>query len=542
MTGMRLPLQVGRAAIGQGARFAATIWTGPLVMLLGTGLFYSSHQLLGMALVLGGIVLLGIAIEAADVAKRDRPSDIALDATGFAIAGGPLDGTRCTWSEVDAAGCTIVDGDPRLAARWLPLKWLTLGRIGWIARRVRVPVVQLRLQVAGRGEPLVLAEVEGDDRESLAHLRDAIRSVADPPEPHGEAKLPQEILTCPACGAPQVPADAATMPCASCGHVLDVPAELRQRLHARAVLEQTGAGRARLVRRLVDQPSARRASWIVSQGRRLMFWSQPAALVGLIVYMVHQGGYCPGNDETFILRMAPSEDGLFLQDLALAAAMIAAAFVIAWTLATAYVANRAALRVLADQFGAVPPAKPGGASSCRRCGAPLPASTALLVHCVYCAAENVLGVDPRPAALRRGRERSDLARARRRRRGTRLRGWIALPLCVALGVATGREIRLAWSVPKYTTPEDGKYAVYFGPHGTIVNHDLLPRGVTLDAHHGHARATVLGHGTLYWVCSGPCTITVGGDHVSPAYSDLDPNQPPATELEIRHGALRRATP
>lgn len=538
---MRLPLQVGRAAIGQGARFAATIWTGPLLLLLGTMVFYASHPFIGIAIVLGGIVLLGVAIEAADVAKRDRPSDIVLDGSGFAIQGGPLDGTHCKWSEVDADSCTVVHADPRIAVRWLLLKWLTLGKIDWIADRAEVPVVQLQLRRAGEHD-LVLAEVEGDERESLVHLRDAIRSVADPPEPDGEVKLPQEILTCPACGAPQVPADAATMPCASCGHVLEVPAELRERLHARAVLEQTSAAPARLVRRLVDQPSAKRAGWIVRQGRRLMFWSQPAALVGLIVYMTHQGGHTAGTDETFLLRMAPSEDGLFLQDLALAALMVAAAFVIAWTLTSAYVANRAALRVLADQFGAVPPARRGGASSCRRCGAPLPASTALLVHCVYCAAENVIGVDPRPAALRRKREHVDLARALRRRRLVRLLLWIALPLCVALGAATAHELRLAWGVPKYTSPEDGKYAVYFGAHGTIVNHDLLPRSVALDGRHDHARATVLGHGTLYWVCSGPCTVTVGGDHLPVAYSDTDPNQPPATALEIRHGALRKVSP
>ena len=535
MAGVRLPLQVGRAAIAQGSRFAATIWLGVLLLLLGTFFFGNSERLLGLAMAFVAICLLAIAVEAADIAKRDRPSDLALDATGFTVAGGPLDGTRCAWSEVDLEQCEIVDADPRLSVRWLLLKWLTFGQVGFIASRVRVPVVQLRLPRRGKGEPLLLAEAEGDERESLEHLRDSIRGVADPVPVEGKTQLPQEILSCPSCGAPQVPADATTMPCSSCGHVLDVPAELRQRLHARAVLEQTSTGRADLVRRLVDQPSARRAGHVVYNCRRLMFWSQPAAIIGLIVYMVHQTGHIPGYDETCLVRATPSDDGLLMYDLVLGAAMIAAAFVIAWALASAYVANRSALRILADQFGAVPPAKPGGASSCRSCGAPLPATTALLVHCVYCSTENVLGVDPRPAALRRSREKFDLTRALRRRRWARLRVWITLPLCVALGFATARQIKLAWGVPEHSSPF--AVPVDYGPHGTIHNTDLWPRAVEVDHQDVQARGTVLGHSTLIWSCSDvPCTVRVGSDQLTfdQPYAKID--------LEIAHQALRRVTP
>ena len=349
----------------------------------------------------------------------------------------------------------------------------------------------------------------------------------------GETPLPQEILRCPSCGAPQVPADATTMPCAACGHVLEVPAELRQRLHARAVLEQTSVGRARLVRRLVDQPSARRAGHVVANCRRLMFWSQPLAFVGLMVFLSHQTSHAPGADMTYLMRATPNDDVLSWSDLALGVAMIFAAFVIAWALASAYVANRSALRILADQFGAVPPAKPGGASTCRSCGAPLPATTALLVHCVYCSTENVLGVDPRPAALRRSREKFDLTRALRRRRWARLRVWITLPLCLALGFATTRQLWLAWGVPKYISdPDLGGY----GPHGSIANADLWPRTVDLDADGEHSRATVLGHGKLLWTCSmPPCSIRVGADRLTfdQPYQQAD--------LEIAHGAVRRLT-
>ena len=202
---VRLPLQLGRAALNQGARFAATVWWFPF-LLLAAAVLIDVTVILTMIVGLASFFALALAIDAASTAKRDRPADIVLDETGFAVEGGPLDKTRCTWSEVDAAHCKIIkDPEPRLAARWLVLSWLTLRKVPSITRRVRVPVQHLQLARKGK-DKLVLAEAEGGELTSLAQLRDSIRGAALSSHGDDHASLPQEILRCPRCRAPQVPA------------------------------------------------------------------------------------------------------------------------------------------------------------------------------------------------------------------------------------------------------------------------------------------------------------------------------------------------
>ena len=84
---MRLPLQIGRASLNQGARYASCVWLGPLFLLL-AAMFQSSW---GLLVVFGfsipAIFFAGSAILAAEVARQDRASDIVLDASGFVIEG-----------------------------------------------------------------------------------------------------------------------------------------------------------------------------------------------------------------------------------------------------------------------------------------------------------------------------------------------------------------------------------------------------------------------------------------------------------------------
>jgi hypothetical protein len=251
---MRLPLQIGRASLNQGARFAACVWLGPLFLIVGAS-FIGTRGAVPAVFGLGipGIVVSCIAIWAAYAAKIDRASDIVLDDSGFVIEGGPLDKTHCKWSEV--RGCEIVKVEGRWAVRWIVLSWLTARRFASINRRRDVPVKQLVL--SRKGEKLVLAEAEGDEIESLEQLRDSIRSAVTPPKP--PTQLPQEILKCPHCDAPLVPVPAARMTSTYCHRELDVPVELRERVRASIELDQTSGSHASTVRRLVDQPSARHA-------------------------------------------------------------------------------------------------------------------------------------------------------------------------------------------------------------------------------------------------------------------------------------------
>jgi hypothetical protein len=473
-----------------------------------------------------GVFFSCIAIWAAMSAKTDRASDIVFDDSGFVIEGGPLDKTHCKWSEVRS--CEIVKVEGRLAVRWIILSWLTARRFASINRRRNVAVKQLVL--SRKGEKLVLAEAEGDEIDSLEQLRDSIRGAVAPPKQ--PPALPQEILRCPHCDALLVPAPTPRMTCTYCHHDLDVPAELQERVRASTELDQTSGWRARTVRMLVDQPSAGRAAWVIAWCRRLMVWIQPVALVLMIMFLNRGTDDAGSQSEVFVRRTAPSDGYAFLYDFVLLALVVAAAFAIAWSVGHAYIANRQALRMLADNFGAVPPAKPGAPSTCYQCNAPLPATTALLVHCAYCATENVLGVDPRPAAMRRKRERVDLARNLRKRHRARLQRWITIPVSALLAVALVREVRLAWNVPSpYNRPEGWTAEPCFGFCGDVTNADLIRRTFTFVTDGKRVPVTVLPHGAVTWECDHECTLDLDGTRVTPK-PDVE------TELRIEHGVLK----
>jgi hypothetical protein len=75
---VRLPLQIGRASLNQGARYASCVWLGPLFLLL-AAMFQSSWGLLAVfGFSIPAIFFAGSAILAAEVARQDRASDIVL--------------------------------------------------------------------------------------------------------------------------------------------------------------------------------------------------------------------------------------------------------------------------------------------------------------------------------------------------------------------------------------------------------------------------------------------------------------------------------
>jgi hypothetical protein len=83
---------------------------------------------------------------------------------------------------------------------------------------------------------------------------------------------------------------------------------------------------------------------------------------------------------------------------------------LSWLL-RAQIAARAAVRVVATRFAAIAPTEPGEPSSCRNCGGPLPLvpSEQLVVLCLYCQSENVLGTNLVVAARHEEGQARDLA-------------------------------------------------------------------------------------------------------------------------------------
>jgi len=520
------------AGLGQATRYAAVLWLGPSLLLLAAMFAPAFSIWLRLPWILfvglGGIIALTLAVDAAERAKRDRPSDLLLSATGLAVEGGS--GRSFAWADVDAGSCEIIEDEPRLALRMLLLSWLTLRQVPWLIARVRVPVFRLRLPLKAGGDVL-LAEAEGEERTSLEALRDSIRSAGAPPSETPSAPVAPEVLRCGNCGAPQVPVDQASAACPYCQHAVGMPEALRDKLRANAALRADDAASAQFVAQLIAQPGAKLASRWLALGRKLLVLSQPAALVYLCVVVYHQTKGQSATSGLFVARASPSDDWLFFYDIGVLLLTLVVAFWVVWSALSAYFANRQALRVLAESFGAVPPVTPGAPCTCRQCGAPLAEGAGtLVVRCVYCSAENVLGIDPRPAAARERRERTNLQAAARTRKLKRLRLAITVPVCAVLTVATVREAALLWWVPVQNSN-----SMCGGHCGTLENKDSVRRSLSLSDGTQAVRVTVLPRGTLFWECGADCTVTTNGQTL-PA---TDPIGQPS--LVISRGQLKALT-
>ncbi|MBI4951088.1 MAG: sel1 repeat family protein, partial [Myxococcales bacterium] len=277
------------------------------------------------------------------------------------------------------------------------------------------PVRRLVL-VTRAGRTFRLAEADlPAEQASLDALLGSIRGRLglDAPQPR---TVRGDVLGCATCGAPLAADDAPTVRCASCGHPSPVPEELRARIRAHRAVADAGRTTEAAVRGLLEQPGAGRVNALLAAAAVVC----PAAWVLFAVPVFLVG---PRNAGGF-------EVGWMLAGGAL---VVVGAFL----LARAALAARRALRLLASSFGARAPVAPGASPGCRRCGAPLPATEALVVGCAYCQAENVLGIDLRAAVaptVEHALSLADLLRARSREASSRRRGaLVALVAALAAG-------------------------------------------------------------------------------------------------------------
>jgi hypothetical protein len=118
---------------------------------------------------------------------------------------------------------------------------------------------------------------------------------------------------------------------------------------------------------------------------------------------------------------------------------------LSWLL-RAQVTGRAAVRLVATRFAAVPPEAPGEPSSCRHCGGPLPAGPEeqLVSICVYCRSENVLGTNLIPTAETEQEQAMDLAVELRRRLALRRRYRMISLLSLVLLALSAASLAPVW--------------------------------------------------------------------------------------------------
>ncbi len=376
---LRQPLASGSAGLARWARLG-----GGLPGLASLGLAISSARqdssfgtILG---VVGAVIFLPPALFAL-FSHADPPSDLWLDDLGLRVEGGPHHGLALPWGDLDPQGLELVETREKRLTVAVVVGHLFLFLLSLIANQPEVPRVEgdpvARLWIRTRsGNRVLLARgVEQDEIESLRGLTEALRSRLASTIRMDDA--PPTALCCDSCKAPVRPSEEPVVSCAFCHHPVTMPEALRQRLTAHRTLAVTRHKVQALVARLVNLPSARRAS-LVSKGVFATVVLLSAVLGAAVV----------------LLALGDAVDAFALGALVFAVGLLVAA---AFKFGVRLVMDRRALGTLGAWFGARAPRREGDAWGCRGCGAPLPEAQGALVRCTYCDMESVTGIDARLA-------------------------------------------------------------------------------------------------------------------------------------------------
>jgi hypothetical protein len=330
-------------------------------------LFFLKHLPDWMAIPLGLLAALwffAVVGSLVDGWKR-RASDLLLGREDLAVSSGPLHLTRISYRAVDPARFALRRSD---GADWDRAVLILDGEVAAASR-------------------------DQDEERSLAVVVETVHALAA--QAAGERRAARErppgVVCCDGCGAPVPPRDADRATCGHCGAAVVLPAEVREQMQALRGLAAARAETERLLRRLLRQPSAGQTNLLLAVAVPPLLLGWP--LAGVLF------------DEMYQARHVFS----FVHGAALFVAALSFTHGLSWLL-RAHVVGRAAVRLVATRFAAVPPEVPGEPCSCRHCGGPLPVDRddQLLSICAYCRSENVLGTNLVPEARRETAQAEDL--------------------------------------------------------------------------------------------------------------------------------------
>jgi hypothetical protein len=330
------------------------------------------------------------------VGWKRRASDVVIEDGEIRVHGGPRHGLRLAFATIDPARCGLEE--QRETEDGPPHTVLVLG-----------------------GEEVAQSEDPAEIR-SFSALVDTVRAIAARRDAPASAPRPPEdaVLACASCGAPQPPRDAETAPCRHCGAAVPMPAEVRATLADLGRADGHRAASERMLATLLRQPGARTTSLLFALGVPPVLFTWPLCTIAY--------------DELFQTRHTLS----FAQGVALAVAGLAGSYGLA-VLLQAELVGRAALRLVALDFGARPPAREGDPEACRHCGGPLPEiEGAVVVACAFCRAENLTGTDLAPRARAEEDQATSLEATLRDRLAARRKlRWLSLAAIVALAAGGG---------------------------------------------------------------------------------------------------------
>lgn len=346
----RVVLQTGASAgiarvFAVAFAYGATLAGAMLALMIGADTLESPDREI---LPLVPVAFLLVSIAAHVAAWRTRATDLALGPDGLVVRGGPHDGLRVGWGEVDPVTTAVV----------------TDGSVVVTINGQETPLARLWLGRRDGSRVALGASTDRLEQRSFAALVTVFREAAGAPAGPVD-QGPASVVHCPGCGAPVRPADADAVPCWRCDRVVALPEPVRDRVRVQARhdrhRERVEAGLVALLR----QPAAPTANrWLA------------ASIVAPYVLPVAMCVW----------------EGVWLAWLPAALALAAAS--------NLQVARRAAFPGLAVVFAARPGAAPGAPLRCRSCAGPLPEADRVVVACPWCDADNVRALQlDRPAAL-----------------------------------------------------------------------------------------------------------------------------------------------
>jgi DNA-directed RNA polymerase subunit RPC12/RpoP len=414
---LRLPLQIGTSALYSLARGSllavpgVILFTIAVAIVLWIGDLGDASGYLFVALATPGTIISTFAYKHLKRAHAERPSDLMVTATGFAINGGPLHGKRIDWTDVSSIEIRVPEKP---------------------SDRDKVDNSDLCIMKLTRMDAtlLDLAAVErAGEKESLRELAETLSARI---RHHGDdddetpAKPPAAgVFVCSDCGVAIAPADAPTVVCPYCAHTTEVPEAMRAQIRDSDTLQHKPD---RAINKLLDQPGATLVGTLFVVASAFMLLAWPLAIVLMVIEY--------------------SARSLTWPHAGLLVGFVTACVLGFYGLIRTRLVDRQALRLLAVEFAAVEPATPGAPYRCQHCVAPLPAAgdARVIVRCVYCGTDNVLGLHlGREASIAREETRSlEAAMARRKREHHRWRGVtiVALGLLVAAWFALEHGVKL----------------------------------------------------------------------------------------------------
>ncbi len=311
-------------------------------------------------------------------AFQRRAADVHIDEEGIYVDGGPHHGFHWDRGTILLEGTRVEQKEGR--AKF----FLDLG-------------TDIRIPLAESSKPEDIASMKALAATLHAWVQGASPQTPAPQSP--EAAL----LVCANCGAPIAPTDQPASSCGLCGHSTPMPDEIAEKVRAARMLPADRARSENLVRTLLRQPGAHSVNLLLTLLGFVLFAALPFTLATFGVWL-------------FVV---------------LALASLALVFFVRLV-----VSNRRALRLMELNFRARAPSCEGAPWSCRRCGAPLssPGDEDTVARCVYCGADNLLGVDLRSEATATSQQALHLIDAVRHRRRELATNLGILVVAVALGV------------------------------------------------------------------------------------------------------------